>query len=133
MQNAWLDEAQPGIKISGRNINKLRYADDSPLMVESKEELKSLLIKVQEESEKVGLKCSIQKSKFMASGPITSCQIDGETMETMKYFIFLGSKITVDGDCSHGIKRCLLITRKVMTNLDNVLKPETLLCQQRSV
>ena len=109
MQNAWLDEAQPGIKISGRNINKLRYADDSPLMVESKEELKSLLIKVQEESEKVGLKCSIQKSKFMASGPITSCQIDGETMETMKYFIFLGSKITVDGDCSHGIKSRLLL------------------------
>ena len=114
MQNAWLDEAQPGIKISGRNINKLRYADDSPLMgeqkkVESKEELKSLLIKVQEESEKVGLKCSIQKSKLMASGPITSCQIDGETMETMKYFIFLGSKITVDGDCSHEIKRRLLL------------------------
>ena len=109
MQNAWLDEAQPGIKISGRNINKLRYADDSPLMVESKEELKSLLIKVQEESEKVGLKCSIQKSKLMASGPITSCQIDGETMETMKYFIFLGSKITVDGDCSHGIKSRLLL------------------------
>ena len=112
MKNAWLDEAQPGIKIAGRNINKLRYADDSPLMVESKEELKSLLIKVQEESEKVGLKCNIQKSKIMASGPITSCQIDGETMETVRYFIFLGSKITVDGDCSHEVKRCLLLGRK---------------------
>ena len=112
MKNAWLDEAQPGIKIAGRNINKLRYADESPLMVESKEELKSLLIKLQEESEKVGLKCNIQKSKIMASGPITSCQIDGETMETVRYFIFLGSKITVDGDCSHEVKRCLLLGRK---------------------
>ena len=112
MRNAGLEEAKTGIKIVGRNINKLRYADDSPLMVESKEELKSLLIKVQEESEKVGLKCNIQKSKIMASGPITSCQIDGETMETVRYFIFLGSKITVDGDCSHEVKRCLLLGRK---------------------
>ena len=131
MRNTWLDEAQAGIKIAGRNSNNLRYADDTTLMAESEEELKSFLMK--EESEKSGLKLSIQKNQIMASGPITSWQIDGETVETMSDFIFLGSKITVDGDCSHGIKRCLLITRKVMTNLDNVLKPETLLCQQRSV
>ena len=122
MRNAWLDEAQPVIKIAGRNTNKLRYADDTPVMVESKEELKSLLMKLQEESDKVGLKHDIQKTKIMASSPITSCQIDGETMETMRDFIFLGSKITVDGDCSHEIKRHLLLGRKAMTNLDSILK-----------
>ena len=122
MQNAGLDEAQAGIKISRRNINNLRYADDTTLMEESKEELKSLLIKVKEESEKVGLKLNIQKTKIMASGPITSWQIDGETMEIVTDFIFLGSKITVDSDCSHEIKRCLLPGRKTMTNVDNVLK-----------
>ena len=122
MRNAGLDEAQAGIKIAGRNINNLRYADDTTLMEESKEELKSLLMKVREESEKVGLKLNIQKTKIMASGPITSWQIDGETMETVTGFIFLGSKITVDGDCSHEIKRCLLLGRKAMTNLDSILK-----------
>ena len=122
MRNSGLEEAQAGIKIAGRNINNLRYADDNTLMAESKEELKSLLMKVKEESEKVGLKLNIQKTKIMASGPITSWQIDGETMETVIDFIFLGSKITADGDCSHEIKRCLLLGRKVMTNLDNVLK-----------
>ena len=120
MRNAGLDEAQAGIKISGRNINNLRYADDTTPMAES-EELKSLLIKVKMESEKVGLKLNIQKTKIMASGPITSWQIDGETMETVTDFIFLGSKITIDGDCSHEIKRRLLLGRKVMTNLDSIL------------
>ena len=121
MRNAGLDEAQAGIKTAGRNINNLRYADDSILMEES-EELKSLLMKVKEESEKVGLKLNIQKTKIMASGPITSWEIDGETVETVSDFIFFGSKITVDGDCSHEIKRCLLLGRKVMTNLDSILK-----------
>ena len=121
MRNAGLDEAQAGIKIGGRNINNLRYADDSTLMAESKE-LKSLLIKVKEESEKVGLKLNIQKNKIMASGPITSWEIDGETVETVSDFIFLGSKITADGDCSHGIKRPLLLGRKLMTNRDSILK-----------
>ena len=122
MLNAGLDEAQAGIKIAVRNINNLRYADDTTLMAESEEELKSLLIKVKEESEKVGLKFNIQKTKIMAFGPITSWQIDGETMETVTDFIFLASKITADGDCSHEIKRCLLLGRKVMTNLDCSLK-----------
>ena len=122
MRNAGLEEAQAGIKIAGRNIHNLRYADGTALMTESEEELKSLLMKVKEESEKVGLKLHIQKTKIMASGPFTSWQIDGETMETVRDFIFLGSKITVDGDCSHEIKRCLLLGRKAMTNLDRVLK-----------
>ena len=122
MQNARLDKAQAGIKIYGRNINNLRYADDITLMAESKEELKSLLMKVKDESEKVGLGLNIQKTKIMASGPITSWEIDGETVETVRDFIFLGSKITADGDCSHEIKRRLLLRRKVMTNLDNILK-----------
>ena len=122
MRNAGLDEAQAGIKISGRNINNPRYADNTTLMAESEEELKSFLMKVKEESEKVGLKLNIQKTKTMASGPITLWQIDGTTMETVADFIFGGSKITVDGDCSHEIKRCLLLGRKVMTNLDNILK-----------
>ena len=121
-QNARLDEAHAGIKTARRNINNLRYADDTSLMAESKEELKSLLMKVKEESEKAGLKLSIQKTKIMASGPITSSQIDGETMEIVTDFIFLGSKITADGDCSHEIKRHLLLGRKAMTNLDNILK-----------
>ena len=116
MRNAGLDEAQAGIKVAGRNINNLRYADDSTLMAES-EELKSLLMKVKEVSEKVGLKFNIQKTKVMVFDPITSWQIDGETMETVECFISLGSKITVDGDCSHGIKRCLLLGRKAMTNI----------------
>ena len=122
MRNARLDETQAGIKIAGRNINNLRYADDTTLMAESKEELKSLLMKVKEESEKVGLKPNIQKTKIMASSPITSWQIDGETVETVADFIFLGSKITADGDCSHEIKRRLLLGRKAVTNLDRVLK-----------
>ena len=122
MQNARLDEAQAGIKIARRNINNLRYADDTTLMAESKEELKSLLMKVKEKSEKAGLKLSIQKMKIMASGPITSWQIDGETMETVTAFIFLGSKITADGDCSHEGKRCFFFGRKPMTNLDSILK-----------
>ena len=117
MRNAGLDEAQAGIKIARRNINNLRYADDTTLMAES-EELMNLLMKVKEENEKVGLKLNIQKTKIMATGPITSWQIDGETMETVTEFIFLGSKITEDGDCSHKIKRCLLLGRKVMTKLD---------------
>ena len=121
MRNAELDEAQGEIKIAGRNINNLRYTDDTILMAES-EELKSLLMKVKEESEKVGLKLSIQKTKIMASGPITSWQIDGETMETVTDFIFLGSKITADGDCSHEIRRHLLLGRKAVTNLDSILK-----------
>ena len=131
MRNAVLDEAQAGIKIAGRNINNLRYAGDTTLMAETKEELKSLLMKVKEESEKVGLKLNIQNTKIMASGPITSWQVDGETMETVIDFLFLGSKITANGDCSHEIKRRLLLGRKVMTNIDSIL--ETLLCQQRSV
>ena len=122
MRNAGLDEAQAGIKIAGRNISNLRYADDITLMAESKEELKSLLMKVKEESEKAGLKLNIQKTKIMASGSITSWQIEGETMETLTDFIFLGSKITADGDCSHEIKRQLLLGRKVMTNLESILK-----------
>ena len=123
MKNAGLEETQAGIKIARRNINHLRYADDTTLMAESEEELKkSLLIKVKEESEKVGLKLNIQKTKIMASGPITSWQIDGETVETVADFIFMGSKITADSDCSHEIKRCLLLGRKVMTNLDSILK-----------
>ena len=122
MLYAGLEEAQAGIKIARRNINNLRYADDSTLMAESEEELKSLLMKVKEESEKVGLTLNIQKTKIMVSGPITSWQIDGETVETVSDFIFLGSKITADGDCSHEIKKCLLLGRKVMTNLDSILK-----------
>ena len=122
MRNTRLDEAQAEIKIAGRNINNLRYADDTTLMAESKEELKSLLMKVKEGSEKVGLKLNIQKTKIMASGPISSWEIDGETMETGSGFIFFGSKITADGDCSHEIKRRLLLGRKVMTNLDGILK-----------
>ena len=122
-----LDETQSGIKIAGRNINNLRYADDTTLMAESKEELKSLLMKVKEETEKVGLKLNIQKTKIMASGPITSWQIDQETMERVRNFIFLGSKITADGDCSHEIKRLLLLGRKVMTNLDSILKSRDIL------
>ena len=132
MRNAGLGEAKTGIKIAGRNINNLRYTDDTTLMAERKE-LKSLLRKVKEESEKVGLKLNIQKTKIMASGPITSWQIDGETKETVTDFIFLGSKITGDGDCSHEIKRHLLLRRKVMTNLTAHLKTETLLYQQRSI
>ena len=122
MRKAGLPEAQAGIKIAGRNINNLRYADNTTLMAESEEELKSLLMKVKEESEKVGLKLNIQKTKFMASGSITSWQIGGETMETVRDFIFLGSKITVDDDCSQEIKRCLLLGRKDMTNLDSIWK-----------
>ena len=122
MQNARLDEAQAGIKIARRNINNLRYADDTTLMAKSGEELKSLLMKVKEESEKAGLKLNIQKTKIRASGPITSWQIDRETMKTVTDFIFLGSKVTADGDCSHEIKRHLLLGRKAMTNLDSILK-----------
>ena len=122
MRNAGRDEAQAGIKIARRNINNLRYADDTIIMAESEEELKSLLMKVKVESEKVGLKLNIQKTKIMASGPITSRQIHGETMETVTDFIFLGSKITTDGDCSHEMKRRLLLGRKVMTNLHSILK-----------
>ena len=124
MQNARLDEAQAQIKVAGRNLNNLRYADDTTPMAESEEELKSLLMKVKEESEKVGLKLNVQKTKIIASGSITSWQIDGETMEIVTDFIFLGSKITVDSDCSHEIKRCLLLGRKTMTNLDSVLKSQ---------
>ena len=122
MKNAGLEEAQAGIKIAGRNTNHLRYADDTILMAESEEELKNLLMKVKEESENLGLKLNIQKTKIMASSPITSWQIDGETMETLKDFILGGSKITADGDCSHEIKRRFLLGRKVMTNLDSILK-----------
>ena len=121
-RNAGLEEAQAEIKVAWRNINNLRYTDDSTLMAESEEELKSLLMKVNEESEKVGLKLNIQKTKIMASGPMTSWQIDGETVETVSVFILVGSKITADGDCSHEIKRCLLLGRKIMTNLDSILK-----------
>ena len=139
MQNARLAETQAGIKITGRNINNLRYADDTTLMAESEKKLKSLLMNVKEESEKAGLKLNIQKTKIMASGPITSWEIDGETVETVADFILGGSKITVDGDCSHEIKRHLLLGRKDMTNLDSIFKSrayskaETLLCQLRSV
>ena len=122
MRNAGLEEAQAGIKIAGRNINNLRYADDTTLMAESEEELKSLLMKVKEESEKVGLKLNIQKTKFMASSPTTSWEIDGETVETVSDFILGGSKITADGDCSHEIKRRLLLGRKVMSSLDSIFK-----------
>ena len=122
MWNAWLDEAQAGIKIAGRNINNLRYADNTTLMEESEEELKSLLLEVKEESEKVGLKLNIQKTKIMVCGPITSWQEVGATMETVTNIIFLGSKITADGDCSHEIKRCLLLGRKAMMILDSILK-----------
>ena len=128
MRNARLDESQTGIKIARRNINNLRYADDTTLMAESEEELKSLLMKVREESENVGLKLNIQKTKIMASSPITSWQIDRETMETARDFIFLGSKITADGDWSHEIKSHLLLERKAMTNLNNILQS-----RQRSV
>ena len=133
MRNTGLEETQAGIKMARRNINNLRYADDTTLMAESEEELKSLLMKVKEESEKVGLKLNIQKTKIMASGPITSWQIDGETVETVSDFIFGGSKITVDGDCSHEIKRHLLLGRKAMINLKSILKAETLLCRLRSI
>ena len=133
MRNAGLEEAQARIKIAGRNINNLRYADGTTLMAENEEELKSLLMKVKEETEKVGLKLNIQEMKIMASGPITSWEIDGETVETVSDFIFGGSKITADGDYSHEIKRRFLLGRKVMTNLDSIFKAETLLCQQRSV
>ena len=122
MRNPGLEEAQAGIKIAGRNISNLRYADDTTLMAESEEELKSLLMKVKEESEKVGLKINVQKMKIMASGPITSWEIDGETVEPVSDFILGGSKITADGDCSHEIKRCLLLGRNVMTNLDGIFK-----------
>ena len=122
MRNAGMEDTQAGIKIAGRNINNLRYADDTIFLAEREEELKSLLMKVKEESEKVGLKLNIQKTKIMASGPIISWQIDGETMETVTDFIFLGSKITADGDCSHEIKRRLLLESKVMTNLDSIFK-----------
>ena len=133
MRNAGVEEAQAGIKIAGRNINNLRYADDTTLMAESEEELKSLLMKVKEESEKAGLKLNIQKTKIMASSPIISWHIDGETMETVTDFIFLGSQITADGDCSYEIKRHLLLGRKAMTNLDSILKSRGILCQQSSV
>ena len=133
MRNTGLEEAQAGIKIVGITINNLRYADDTNLMAESEEELKSLLMKVKEESEKVGLKLNIQKRKIMASGPIASWEIDGETVETVSDFIFGGSKITADGDCSHEIKRRLLLGRKVMTNLDSIFQSRDTTCQLRSV
>ena len=133
MRNAGLEEAQAGIKIAGRNINNLRYADETTLMAESEGELKDLLMKVKVESEKVGLKLNIQKTKIMASDPLTSWEIDGETVETVSDFIFLGSKITADGDCSHEIKRHLLLGKKVMTKQESIFKAETLLCQQRSM
>ena len=133
MRNAGLEETQAGIKIARRNINHLRYADDTTLMAENEEELKSLLMKVKEESERNGLKLNIQKMKIMASGPITSWQIDGETVETVADFILLGSKITVDGDCSHEIKRRLLLGRKIMTNLDSILENRDITLPQRSV
>ena len=133
MRNAGLEEAQAGIKIARRNINNLRYADDTTLTAESEEELKSLLMKMEEESEKVGLTLNIQKMKIMASGPITSWQIDGETVETVSDFIWRGFKITADGDCSHEIKRRLLLGRKVMTNLDSIYKSRDITLEQRSV
>ena len=128
MRNAGLEETQAGVKIAGRNINNLRYADDTILMAESEEELKSLLMKVKEDSEKVGLNLNIQKTKIMASGLITSWEIDGETVKTVSDFIFWGSRITADGDCSHEIERRLLFGRKATTNLDSIVKTETLLC-----
>ena len=133
MRNAGLEEAQAGIKIAARNINSLGYADDTTLMAESEEELKSLLMKVKEKNEKVGLKFNIQKTKIMASGPITSWQIDGETMETLTDFVFLASKITVDGDFSHDIRRWLLLGRKVMTNLDSILKSRDIILSTKSI
>ena len=133
MRNTGLEQAQAGIKISGRNINNLRYANDTTLMAEREEELKSLLMKVKEESQNVGLKLNIQKTKIMASRPITSWEIDGETVKTVADFIFGGSKITADGDCSHEIKRHLLLGRNVMTNLESILKSRDILCQQRSI
>ena len=132
MRNTGLEEAQAGIKIAGRNVNNLRYTDDTTLMAES-EELKRLLMKVKEESEKVGLKLNIQKMKIMASSPITSWPIDGVTMEVVTDFIFLGSKMTEDGDCSHEIKRHLVLGRKVMTNLDSIFKSRDITCQKRSI
>ena len=131
MRNAKLDEAQAGIKVAGRNINNLRYADDTTLMAESEEELKSLLMKVKEENEKVGLKLNIQKTKIMASGPITSWQIEGETRATLRDFILRGSKISADGDCSHEIKRRFLLGRKAMTNLDSILKSRDITLQTK--
>ena len=133
MRNAGLEEAQGGTKIAGRNINNLSYADDTTLMAESKEELKSLLMKVKEESVKIGMKLNIQKTNIMASGPITSWQIDGETVETVTDFIFMDSKITADGDCSHEIKRCLLLGRKIMTNLDSILKSRDITLSTKSI
>ena len=133
MLNAGLDEAQAGIKVTKRNINNLRYADDTTLMAEREEELKSLLMKVKEESEKAGLKLNIQKTKIMASGPTTSWQIDGETMETVRDFVFLDSEVTADGDCSHEIKRRLLLRRKAMTNLDSRLKSRDITLLKRSI
>ena len=130
MRNAGLEEAQAGIKIAGKNVNNLRYADNTTLMAESEEKLKSILMKVKEEGKKAGLKLNIQKTKIMASSPVTSWQIDGETVAD---FILGASKITADGDCSHEIKRCLLLGRKVMTNLDSILKSRDILCQQRSI
>ena len=133
MRNTGLEETQAGIKIDGRNTNNLRYPDDTTLMAESEEELKSLLMKVKEGSEKVGLKLNIQKTKIMASGPITPWEIDGEIVETVSDFILGGSKITADGDCSHEIKRRLLLGRKVMTNLDSIFKSRDIICRLRSV
>ena len=133
MRNTGLEEAQAGIKIAGRNLNNPRYADDTTLMAESEEELKSLLMKVKEGSEKGGLKLNIKKTKIMATGPITSWEIDGETVETVADFIFGGSKITADGDCSHEIKRSLLLGRKVMTSYDSILKSRDITCQQGSI
>ena len=130
MENAGLDEAEAGIKITGRNINNLRYADDTTLMAVREEELKSLFMKVKKENEKAGLKLNVQKTKIMASSPITSWQIDGETVETVTYFIFLGSKITADGDCSHEVKRCLPLGRKAMTNLVSILKSRDILANK---
>ena len=133
IRNDGLDEAQTGIKIAGRNINNLRHADDTTLMADNKEELKSLLMKVKEESGKVGLKLNIQKTKIMPSGPITSWRIEGETVETVSDFSFLGSKITADGDCSHEIKRCVFLGRKVMTNPDSILKRRDITLPPKSV
>ena len=133
MRNTGLEEAQAGIKVAGRNINNLRYADDTTLMAESEEELKSLLLKVKEQSAKVSLKLNIQKTKIMASSPITSWQIDRETVETVADLIFLGSKIAADGDCSHEIKRCLLLGRKVTTSLDSILKSRDITLSTKSI
>ena len=133
MRNAGLEEAQAGIKIARRNINNLRYADDTTLMAESEEELKSLLMKVKEESKNVGLKLNIQKTKIMSSSPITSCQIDGEAMETVTDFILGASTMTADGDCSHEIKRCLLLGRKIMTKLDSILKSRDITLSTRFI